>query len=380
MKKMNNEKGNSKGFRIFGAVALVGFIGAVLLAVFSLSNTVSEISEIAVSKTPTAILANAGVSDGRRIAVPVLYYDQRADECVNMFDVSMRAALEARQFEWTSCEYYNGQIEQGLVDYVLESNYLPSGIGGQLTPNRGLADMTRWFNEVEGKSSSYTGTISFDYKADGAEFSFYKKQFYPLDEAEFSRGDSVNSDGHNHLFTMSFAVPFTALLSGDEMLEIAADDDTFVFVGDKLVIDMGGIHDTVTGAFQIRDNGEVYSSVDGQTMAYTGVTVDKENGSIVRVYHADRDSASSEFNVRFSGMNLTLMNTNLAKDGEDAIQVAYDPSDPSYVAPLGESVVFQPNGAKGLIVIATIEGAVLIVFSIFTVLMARYMIRSKNEK
>lgn len=374
------KKQSYKKFRILGGIALAGFAVAVVLSIFSMSNTVKEISDIAVSKTPTAILASAGVQDGRAVSVPVLYYDQKADGCVNMYDLSAKNVLESRQFEWSGCEYYNKQVESGLVDFELGSDYLPVAQGGQLTPNRGLNDMTRWFSAVDGKSASYAGTLKFDYRADGAEFSFYKDNFYPLDEAEFSKGDFVNDDGHNHLFTMSFAVPFTPLMSGDETFEINADDDTFVFVGDKLVLDMGGVHGAVTGKFQIRENGEIYNAVGDESLAYSGVTISADDGSIVRVFHADRDSEDSVLNVKFSGMNLALTDTRLSKDGEDAIQVAYDPNNPSYVAPLGESVVFRPSGTKGLIIIATIEGAVLVVFSVFTVLMVKYLITSKRKK
>ena len=378
MKKKQNQKKKRKNGKLFGIIALSAFVVAVLLSIFSLSNTVREISEVAISKTPTAILANAGVSEGRSVAVPVLYYDQKADTCVNLYDLSVREALESRQFEWTKCGYLNKQIEQGLVGFELNEQFLPVGQKGELTPNRGLGDITRWFSVVDGQSASYTGTIRLDYQADGAVFSYYKSAFYPLDEAEFSKGDFVNDDGHNHLFTMSFAVPFTALLSGDETFMINADDDTFVFVGNKLVIDMGGVHDARTGMFQIHENGEIYTSVDGESMAYSGVNVGNDEGSIVRVYHADRDSVDSTFNVRFSGMNLALVDTKLADNGEDNIQVAYNPEDPSYVAPLGESRIFKPSSSKGLIIVATIEGAVLVAFSIFTAIMIKLLMKSKK--
>ncbi len=372
------KKKNLKKFRTLGAIALAGFVLAVFLSIFSLSNTVKEISDIAVSKTPTAILASAGVMDGRAISVPVLYYDQKSDGCVNIYDNTMKNVLESRQFEWTSCDYHNKQVESGMVGFELSDTFLPIISSGQLLPNRGLSDTTHWFSVVDGKSASYAGTLKFNYSADGAEFAFYKEDFYPLDDAEFSNGDIVNKDGHNHLFTMNFAVPFTPLLSGGEYFEITADDDTFVFVGNKLVVDMGGIHDAKTGAFIIHDNGDIYASVDGIDFAYTGVSINKEDGSIVRIFHADRDASESTLNVRFMGMNLAVTDTKIAKDGSDEISVAYDPNNPSYVAPLGESAIFKPNGTKGLIIMATIEGAVLIVFSVFTVIMAKFFIKAKK--
>ena len=366
--------------RIFGGVALgVLCLGTVLMIV-GLSNTVAEITDKAVSKTPNAILASAGVSEEKLVSVPVIYYDQQPDKCVNLYDASLSKAVYVRQFEWTSCGYHNKEIEQGLVEFDLNDEYLPVATGaGKLTPNRG-AKVMQWFETADDKNTSYAGMLGMKYQADGAEFVFTADEFYPLDEVEYAKSDAGNEDGHNHLFTMNFAVPFTVLASGAEEFEVRADDDTFVFVGSKLVLDMGGVHGATTGRFVVHKDGEIYAGVDGEELAYSGVSVAKGDGSIVRIYHADRDSADSEFNVKFSGMNLSVTDTKLADGGEDGVQVAYDASDPTYVAPLGESSVFRPDSTKGLIIMATIEGVMIVVVSVLVVSVARFMVKQKAEK
>lgn len=363
---------------IFGGIALVSLVIGVTLAIFGMSNTLAEISEESMVKTPDAILASAGLNNDKLVSVPVIYYDQRSDECVNLYDNSLRKELMARQFEWTNCGYYNKSIESGLVNFELSKEYLPVAAKGTLLPNRGV-DTGRWFSDVEGKSKNYNGTLKMQYKESGAEFLFEAKDFYPLDEADFSAGDIVNNDGHNHLFTMNFAVPFTVLASGEEKFKITADDDTFVFIGDKLVIDMGGIHDPVEGRLVINENGEIYSEVNGEGLSYSGVTVEKGEGSIVRVFHADRDSEDSTFNVDFLGMNLSVTDTKIAGN-EEGVQIAYDPNDPTYVAPLGESVVFRPDSTKGLVVMLTIEGVMVVVVSVLVALVARFMVKQKAER
>lgn len=378
MKKQRQKQ--KKKSQMFGVLSVVVFAGALFLSIFGLSRTMTEVKQIAVSKKPEAILASAGVSDNKSVSLSVVYYDQKADECVDMYDISKKVNLEARQFGWHECGYYNRKMEQGLVDFYLGEDYLPIAKGGELTSNRGLKDISRWFNEVEGKSKSYTGLIKMDYKADGAEFSFHQENFYPLDEVDSGKGEAVNSDGHNHLFTMNFAVPFTVLLSGDEKFSIMADDDTFVFVGDKLAIDMGGIHEAMIGNLEIRENGEIYSAVGGDELAYSGINVESGTGSIVRIFHADRDEEDSVFKVKFSEMNLTIADTKLAEDDGDDLQIAYDPNDPSYVAPLGESAIVRPDGTKGHIIIATIEGVMIVTLAILIVLSVSFLVKQKIEK
>ena len=373
---MNKKKNKTQ---LFGGIALGVLCLGVVLAVVGLSNTIGEIANKAVSKTPDAILASAGVSEEKLVSVPVLYYDRKSDECVDLYDMNLNKELYVREFEWTSCGYSNKEVEEGLVDFDLDDKYMPvTTWAGRLTANRG-ANVAQWFEVLDGKSVSYAGTLEMQYVTKGAEFIFTAEDFYPLDAAEFSSGDKVNNDGHNHLFAMNFAVPFTVLASGTESFEVRADDDTFIFVGSKLVLDMGGIHDAAVGRFVIHEDGEIYSGVDGEELAYSGVTVGKGDGSIVRIYHADRDSADSTFNIKFSEMNLSVTSSELANN-DGGVQVAYDPSDPTYVAPLGESSVFRPDSTKGLIVMATIEGVMIVVVAILVASVARFMVKQKVNK
>ena len=248
-----------------------------------------------------------------------------------------------------------------------------------MTSNRGLSDTGRWFTEVEGKSASYIGALKLEYAADGAIFSFIRDSFYPLDDAKFSDGDKVNEDGHNHLFTMGFAVPFTVLASGEESFEVEADDDTFVFVNDKLAIDMGGVHDAEIGRFVIQENGEVYAASGDEELAYTGIKLNKGDGSMVRIFHADRDAGDSVFNVNFAEMNITIVDTKMAQNGKgDSMQVAYDPTDSTYEAPLGQSIVVKPDNTKGYMIIALIEGLMIVAFSVLTAVAVKVMIDRKK--
>lgn len=369
-----------KESRQLGIIALVAFVAALVLSVVGLSSTMNAIDEIAISKSPSAILASAGLTENENVYLSVAYFDRKSDECVNMYDAGAKSALRARQFEWDSCKYYNGEIEKGLVEYELSDEYLPVATGnGKLTPNLGLGNFDGWFEAVEGKSASYTGALKLEYQAEGAEFVFHHDEFYPLDGAEFSDGDVVNSDGHNHLWTMNFAAPFAVLGSGEESFVILADDDTFVFVGDKLVIDMGGVHDATMGRFVITEEGEVYSGVEDEDLAYTGVKLNPGDSSIVRIFHADRNSKNSVFDVRFAGMSLTITDAKLANREGDGVQIAYDPTDPSYVAPLGETSVVKPDGTKGFIAMATVEGVMVVIFAVLTAVAIRYLQRARRQ-
>ena len=358
----------------FGMIASAVLMLAMCLMVFGLAKTINVVGDTIVSDAPEAILASAGVSSEKDVFLSVNYFDQKSDECTNLYDGD-EDGLAMRQFEWSKCGYHNKKIEQGLVKFELNDKKLPDGNSGEFLANKGMSNLAWWFEEIDGKSKNYVGTLKLDYRKDGAVFVFHQDNFYPLDEVDFSDGDVVNGDGHNHLFTMNFAVPFTVLSSGEEYFEIMADDDTFVFLGDKLVLDMGGIHDAVVGKFTIHDDGEIYTAVNGIDFAYSGVTVEKGSAQNIRIFHADRDSDDSVFSIKTAGMNLNVTDSKLANRQEDGLQVAYDPTNPTYVAPLGETSVTEPDNTRGYVVMAMIEGVMIVVFMVLLMMFVRNLVK-----
>lgn len=367
------------GFATFAFAAVV-----LVVTLLGVSRTVDELgTEIAKNKADV-ILASADIDSDTLVKVPILYYDQKMDACVDLYDIHANNAVNARQFEWQSCGYYGSEIETGLVKPELDAMYLPVSVGGLLLPNRGMSgdNFKRWFNAVDGVNSSYASTIGLTYDSENAKFSYESEEFYPLNEIAVPE-ESVNADENNHLFTLNLGVPFRALLSGDEEFAITADDDTWVFVGDALVIDMGGIHDATTGRFKINSEGEVYAGVEGENLAFTGVKLSLDGGAIIRIFHADRNAASSVFKISFSNMVLNITNSSLARE-DGGVEVAYDPANPSYIPPLGESLTVEPNKTRALAGTISIQMLVIGVLAVIIIMVIsvawRYSRYGRNQE
>lgn len=366
---------------VISIVILVLVVVAAGFTMFKITTTVGDLKTTISGHTADAILASAGVPDESAVSVPILYYDQKMDECVNLYDKNSKEALSKRQFEWAKCGYHNKSLETGLVDFYLDDAYLPVAKGGELLANRGVKgdNFKRWFSQVEGLSMSYAGTIDLNYSASEVKFGYENERFYPLDEVEFSKGDAVNSDGHNHLFTLNLGIPFRTLASGEEMFEITADDDTFVFLGNELVLDMGGVHDAMRGKFIIQENGEVYTGVNGEELAYSGVVAEKGTDLIIRIFHADRDADSSVFKLALTKMKLNMTNTKIAAGDEEGLQIAYDSTNPSYVAPLGESETSMPDRSNAVLSSLIIQCLILGVILVFSVVVIRVVMKQMRR-
>ena len=74
-------------------------------------------------------------------------------------------------------------------------------------------------------------------------------------------------------------------------------------------------------------------------------------------------------------MKLNVIETKLADS--DGVQIAYDPSDPSYVAPLGESSIFRPDGTKGYMIMAITFGAMTVLFAVLMTILMHGFVKRK---
>ncbi len=361
-----------KRTRMVLGVVLGVVLVVMVAAMMTISGMTKDLGEKKVANRTEAVLASAKM-DGGSVQLPALFLDQKQDPCVNIYDMKKAKKLKTRQFEWTSCGYKDEAMEQGLVESELDGEHLLVAKGGKLLPNRGVKNMKRWFSEVEGKSKRYAKTANLTYKnGEVGEFSYGSEDFYPLDEERFSAGDKVNKDGHNHLFTMSLAVPVVIQMNGAESFEVEADDDTFVYVGDKLVIDMGGVHAAKIARFEITETGEIYAGIE-EEMAPTGVMVAKGAEEMIRIFHADRDTGESVFRMTLTGVSVNVANVKLAD--ADGTEVAYE--NYGQEAPLGVSKTTRPSTIKGNMVIMTTAGVLAVVCSVFAMMIARAILRER---
>ena len=77
-----------KNIVIITSVAVLALV-AVIGTMVGLSNTVGELSVEMNRNQVDAILANADVTDESSVTIPILYYDQVMDECVDLYNPAL---------------------------------------------------------------------------------------------------------------------------------------------------------------------------------------------------------------------------------------------------------------------------------------------------
>ena len=129
------------------------------------------------------------------------------------------------------------------IDAVLDTVESTGGVAS-------LESFQTWFNDTLGVNMSQQFKIKLNRQADDT-FLFddtldpgyvSKGGFYPLDGAGYGNEDN---GPHNQFFTFQIDASFTYDASKSQFFTFASTMDVWVFINDQLVIDLGGIHNSI---------------------------------------------------------------------------------------------------------------------------------------
>ena len=172
----------------------------------------------------------------------------------------------------------------GLVDSQLGADGNPVFLG----PNgRGAissaASFNQWFSDVPNVNLKLTLPLELLQTSPGI-FGLSSTSFFPVDGRMW--GNQGRS--HNYHFTLKISSAFT--YKGGEVFQFTGDDDIWVFINKRLVVDLGGVHSAVSGSVNL----DALGLVPGQTYPFD-------------FFFAERHTSDSNFKLQTS---LVLANQN----------------------------------------------------------------------
>jgi len=194
----------------------------------------------------------------------------------------------------TNPAFDNGQCEKSVVSDALGSDRKPIYRAPQNAfPTFGQAYFDQWYRDVPGTnylrvyplpmSAQPGGIYEYDSRKSGVADVYQgvaRHVFFPIDDGSPYATPFGNQGGaHNFGFTGELHATFTS--GPGDRVDIRSDDDFYLFIDQKLVIDGGGTHVSIEPSLNIDD----LALTNGQSYAFDA-------------FYAERMGATAELMIR----------------------------------------------------------------------------------
>lgn len=166
----------------------------------------------------------------------------------------------------------------GICEAANAGNTTTCPFGQQTTS---LSYFNMWYNYTVDVNKPYILYLSF--QPNGNVVTFESDLFFPLDNAGWGNS-GTGTDGKQHNFGFTTEVHTEFRYNGGEQFTFIGDDDVWVFVNNKLAVDLGGLHPKQTGSVNLDAKATDLGITTGNTYP-------------LDLFHAERHTQASDFRI-----------------------------------------------------------------------------------
>ncbi len=197
---------------------------------------------------------------------------------------SLVATIRDFRADHPDFESFSGdEIFTGIVEPTLGPDdkpvYAPAGPTAHTT---GKTEFDQWYRDVDGVNQSATAVIQLA-PAGQDLFVYDNPFFFPVDGRGFA-DTAVANDGQPHNFHFTTEVNTTFEYEAGQTFSFTGDDDLWLFINGRLALDLGGLHQAVTGTVDLDAQAANLGIVPGQRYR-------------MDIFHAERHTTASNFHI-----------------------------------------------------------------------------------
>lgn len=256
----------------------------------------------------------------------------------NLINISMANYSENQNyhgsFQFGSADYTGSEaVKQNLVEGYLKDGYpvlkngtslngLFDGTWDKVIPHTYVTGLNHLFSY-----DSSTGTYSYDsdknyayYDIDSSRnteknFIVYERSKYKgegmrhvasfMPYSSWDDGASQNKFAFGMMISFEFLQPKNGKINGQDMVfSFSGDDDVWVFIDNKLVLDLGGVHERATGSINFA-NGKVYVNNQSNPTLKSVFNSDSDTfadytSHSLKLFYMERGRGDSNCSIKFN--------------------------------------------------------------------------------
>jgi fibro-slime domain-containing protein len=191
----------------------------------------------------------------------------------------LKATIRDFSFSHPDFEVYSGNTAyKGLVLPDLGPDQKPVYAHPGPTPQTsGPEAFAQWYNDVPGVNHTFQVDLPLTEIQPGL-YQFADNTFFPIDGLGFGNEGQPN----NFAFTTEIHTQFS--YNGGEVFTFIGDDDVWVFINNKLALDLGGLHPQLTDSINLDAQAASLGITPGQSYP-------------MDIFHAERHTNESNFRI-----------------------------------------------------------------------------------